>query len=140
MKIKRYITIACIAASIACAAPAPYPVLVDDQADTAPTLTLYRGNETVFQVTFSNGETACDLSETTPFFAVSSNNVSAAFVTGSVSVVEESIGIVNFTFRPDIILWDTGNYEYQCGAWLSNGNPHVFNRGILKVQGSPAGR
>ena len=140
MKMKRYITIACIAASIACAAPAPYPVLVTTKLTRHQLLRFIGAMRLFFKLRFQMVKQLVIYPKLHHFFAVSSNNVSAAFVTGSVSVREESIGIVNFTFQPDIILWDTGNYEYQCGAWLSNGNPHVFNRGILKVQGSPAGR
>jgi len=140
MKNLTHITIAFLAVSLTCAAPAPYPVVVDSQADTAASVTAYRGNESTYRVSFKDGGAASDITGLTPFFSVFTNNLSSVYSTGTVSVVSWTNGVVDFTFSPEAIAWLASKSWYQAGVWLTNGNPRVYNEGVFTVYGSPSGQ
>jgi hypothetical protein len=58
------------ACALSAAAPAPYPVTVNSRADRAPDLVAFRGGESLFRVTYTDGlQNPSDVSTVTPYMA-----------------------------------------------------------------------
>ena len=132
------ITIALLASSIAYAAPAPYPLTINSQAQTAPPVTVYRGSESSFLVTFTDGNTASDVTGCTPFFVWATNSVATGVSTSSWSIVTATNGTVNFHFTPAAVNFPAGRYIYEIGV-KSNDLPRVYRQGIFQILASPMG-
>lgn len=89
------------ACGVSVAAPAPYPITVNSRAQTAPPLLVYQANETVVRVSFQDGATASDLTNSTPFLNWATNATAEAISTSTYSIVSSTGGVVDFTFiRP----------------------------------------
>lgn len=131
--------IACMGLLSASAAPAPYPLTVNSRAQTAPPVLVYRANEAVFRVTFTDGDTASDLTGCTPFMSWATNAAALVNSTSSVSVVGLSTGLVDFTFSPSSVNYAAGRYVYEVGVLTSGGLPRVFRQGTFTIYDSPVG-
>jgi len=133
-------TIALMAASIACAGPAPYPLTVNSRAQTAPPVIAYAGNETVYRVSYTDGDTASAIvAGEIPFFAWATNNSAAVNSTSSYAIVAGTTGTVDFTFSPASVNFAPGRYIYETGVKASNGNNRVYRQGTFQIYGSPIG-
>lgn len=129
--------IALIASGVAYAAPAPYPLTVNSQAQTAPPLTAYRAAESVYRVTFTDAATPSDLTNSVPWMAWSTNALASVVSTGAYSVVNSASGIVDFTFSPASLNYTPGRYVYEVGIRTSGGVPRVYRQGAFTIYGSP---
>jgi len=137
---KRALTaIALMASSIAYAAPAPYPLTVNSRAQTAPPVLVYRANEAVFRVSFTDGNDASAVTNQFPFMAWATNATAAVVSTAAVTVVNSASGIVDFAFSPASINHAAGRYIYEVGVRTSDGTPRVFRQGTFSIYGSPVG-
>jgi hypothetical protein len=130
---------ALLLSSIAYAAPAPYPVTINSRVQTAPGLSAYRGNETVFRVTFTDGATASDLTNTVPFMRWATSNTAVGVSTSYYSFVGSTAsGVVDFTFSPSSLNFTPGLYIYEAGILVS-GTPRTYRQGSFRIEGSPVG-
>lgn len=133
-------SIALMAASIVCAGPAPYPLTVNSRAQTAPPVIAYAGNETVYRVSYTDGDTASAISAgEIPFMAWATNNAAAVNSTSSYAIVAGTTGVVDFTFSPAAVNFAAGRYIYETGVKASNGNNRVYRQGTFQIYGSPVG-
>ena len=125
-------------ASIGFAAPAPYPVAVNSRIQAAPGIQVYRANESTFRVSFTDGATASDLTNCTPFMQWATSNTAAQVSTASYSVVSSTNGVVDFTFAPSSVNYAPGRYIYEVGV-LKSGTVSTYQQGTFTIQGSPSG-
>lgn len=133
------LALAFLAAVAALAAPAPFPVTVNSRAQTAPPLTVYRANESLFRVQFTDGFAGSDVSAYHPFLAWATSSTAVAVSTAAVQVVGASTGLVDFTFSPASVNFAAGRYLYEVGLRTTNGVPRVYRQGAFTILGSPTG-
>lgn len=129
-----------MSAGIACAVPAPYPVTINSRAQTAPPIVVYRGNESVYRLSFTDGDIASTISAgEVPFMAWATNNSAAVNSTSSYAIVSGSTGVVDFTFSPESVNFAPGAYIYETGVKSVTGNNRVYRQGKFQIYGSPVG-
>ena len=127
-------------AGLAMSAPAPYPVTVNSRAQTAPPVIAYRGNESVFRVSFVDGSTASDLTGVVPFMAWATNASATVNSTSTYAVVGSATnGVVDFTFSPASVNYAPYRYMYEVGVKSTSGVPRVYRQGTFTIAGSPIG-
>lgn len=121
------------------APPAPYPVIINSQQATAPSLDAYKAVAKSFRVTYRDGTNAVNITNCTPFMVRSTNNVpSGSYYTSSWSVVSNAGGIVDFTFAATA-LNATGVYAYECGIIDTNGTAGMYRAGAIRLLPSAYG-
>lgn len=106
--------------------PADYPLTVDSQGSTVPTIEVIQGEQRTFLVTFKDGTNVSDVSSATVFMGWSSNWLSAtpSFATSQWAKVNTGTGgQVRFTFlAQDIAPSITSQYrdvQYRVGAGVT---------------------
>jgi hypothetical protein len=130
------LTLALFAVS-AIAAPAPYPVTINSRAQTAPPLTVYRAAESLFRVSFVDGDTASDITGATAFMSFATNATAAVVSTASVSVVAGMTGVVDCVFSPAAVNVAAGRYMYEVGVTPIGGTARIYRQGVFTVVASP---
>ena len=129
-----------MSAGIACAVPAPYPVTINSRAQTAPPVVVYRGNESVYRLSFTDGDVASVIAAgEIPFMSWATNNAAAVNSTSSYAVVAGTTGVVDFTFSPASVNFTPGAYIYEAGVKSVTGNNRVYRQGKFQIYGSPVG-
>jgi hypothetical protein len=119
------------------AAPAPYPVIINSRAQTAPPLTVYRAAESLFRVSFVDGDKASDITGATAFMSFATNATAAVVSTASVSVVAGMTGIVDCVFSPAAVNVAAGRYMYEVGVTPTGGTARIYRQGVFTVVASP---
>jgi hypothetical protein len=132
-------TLFMMAAGVAYAAPAGYPVTINSQAARAPDLIGFRSNEQVFRVTFTDGNTESDIGSQTPFMNWFVSPTSTTYVASSYSVIGATTGLVDFTFSSTNMNYAAGKYYYEAGLQTAGGANSVYRQGRFTIKGSPTG-
>ena len=122
---------------MAWAAPAPYPITINSQSQTAPPITAYRAGGLTVRASFTDGSTASDISGDTAWMSWSTNRTSTVVSTSTVSVVGATTGLVDFTFSPSAMNFAEGSYIYEVGVKSASGTISVYRQGELTIYGSP---
>lgn len=126
-----------VAGSVLAAGILPYPVTVNDKADTVASITAYRSNQRTYRVSYVSGVTPTATTGYTPFLSWFTSNTASAIVTASYSVVSAVTGIVDFTFSPAQLNHAGGRYGYEVGMRDGSGNVTVSRQGVFIIAGSP---
>jgi hypothetical protein len=135
---KRILTALLLTFATAVAAPAPYPATINSRAQTAPPLLVFRANESRFELTFTDGPTASDITGQTPFLnwypvAGSSSNSPA-----TIESTQATNGVVVFNFSPSSVNYAPGRYFYEAGV-LAEGGARTYRQGDFLIRSSPVG-
>ena len=135
------ITLIALSAGLALSqAPAPFPARINSRVLDAPPVSVFRGTERTFRATFTDGATASDVSDYTPFMSWSTSSVAVAVSTSRWSFVNSGTnGIVDFTFSPASVNHAAGRYGYEIGVKDDDGNPRTYAQGVFTIRASPVG-
>lgn len=136
MKTLQLFGLALLAATIAVAAPAPYPVTVNSRIETLPELTVYRAGQHSFALTFKDGGTASDITGHTVWMSWATNSTATLVSTASVAIVTATNGTATATFSAAALNYTPGRYVYEVGVTTS-GVIKVYRQGALIIRGSP---
>lgn len=129
---KLFVVMALFVASITYAdPPAPYPITVDSQAGSVPSLEMYQGEAYTIRATFKSGGTVEDVSTAQLFCFWATNSTAVSFVTSSWTRVNGGVsGVVDFTFSAESVNTN-GDLIYGIGAGTT------FKQGALRIRANP---
>ena len=125
------------AAAVYAADPAPYPLAIDSQTGTPPDLKMYQANARTIRVSFSDGGTALNASNCTPFLYWAESEYSTAIVTSSWSWVTQSLGVVDMTWSPSALNTNGVGWIYGVGLRNNDDNPIVYQHGTFEIVADP---
>lgn len=135
---KKLLLASALLATVAAAAPAPYPITINSRNQTAPNVVVYQGNEMSFRASFTDGSAASDITGATPFMNWATNSLASGMSTSSWQVVGATTGLVDFTFSPQALNFTPGRYMYEVGL-INDDVPSVYRQGVFQINGSPQG-
>jgi len=122
------------------AAVAGFPLKINSRSATAPDALAFRSNRMTFDLTFTDGSTASDITGLTPFMNWAVATTSTVYTTSTVSVVVATNGTATAVFSPSDVNYAGGTYMYEAGLYTTNDVPQVYRQGTFRIVGSPTGQ
>ena len=114
--------------TVRAAPPAPFPITVDSQTRSVPSLEVYQAEARTFRVTFKDGGAGSDVSAVTPFMWWATSAQASGFVTSSYASVASNI--IDFTFSASAMNTN-GDLVYGVGAGAT------YRQGTIRIIANP---
>lgn len=125
-----------LAATLAHAAPAPYPLTINSRSETTQNAIAYRASESAFALTLTDGSTRMNLTGHTVWMSWATNANSATVSTSTVAIVSATNGTATATFSPAAVNYTPGRYIYEVGVSYA-GTIRTVRHGVFELRGSP---
>lgn len=137
MKRLAFLFLCVLAGDVLAAGPAPYPLAINSQGDAPAALPMYQANQRTIRIWFSDGDSAVNASNCTPFLFWSTSEHSAQIVTAACSWVTQALGVADATWSPSDLNTNGSGWIYGAGVLNSNNNPVVFRHGTFSITADP---